>query len=69
MSELQSERAREQSDRDRAFFERIMHDEELGEENVEAVDSDWADFERLFRYFLMILGNFSFSNLKIFDPK
>lgn len=31
-------------------FERIIHDEEFGEENVEQVDSEWADFERFFRY-------------------
>lgn len=30
-------------------FERIIHDEEFGEENVEQVDSEWADFERFFR--------------------
>lgn len=30
--------------------ERIIHDEEFGEEDVELVDSEWADFERFFRY-------------------
>lgn len=30
--------------------ERIIHDEEFGEEDVELVDSEWADFERIFRY-------------------
>lgn len=30
--------------------ERVVHDEEFGEENVEMVDSDWADFERALRY-------------------
>lgn len=30
--------------------DRIIHDEELGEENVELVDSEWADFERALRY-------------------
>lgn len=30
-------------------YERIIHDEEFGEENVELVDSDWADFERALR--------------------
>lgn len=29
--------------------ERIIHDEEFGEEDVELVDSEWADFERFFR--------------------
>lgn len=31
------------------FVERIIHDEEFGEEDVELVDSEWADFERIFR--------------------
>uniref|UniRef100_A0A1A9V008 Uncharacterized protein n=1 Tax=Glossina austeni TaxID=7395 RepID=A0A1A9V008_GLOAU len=26
--------------------ERVIHDEEFGEENVELVDSEWADFEK-----------------------
>lgn len=30
---------------------RIMHDEEFGEENVEQVDSEWADFEKFIREF------------------
>lgn len=30
-------------------YERIIHDEEFGEENVELVDSEWADFERALR--------------------
>lgn len=33
--------------------ERIIHDEEFGEEDVELVDSEWADFERIFRYRLI----------------
>lgn len=33
---------------DRAY-ERIIHDEELGEESVELVDSEWADFEKVLR--------------------
>lgn len=37
------------SDRDRAFFERIIHDEEFGEENVEQVDAEWEDFEKILR--------------------
>lgn len=32
------------------FLERVIHDEERGEENVELVDSEWADFERALRY-------------------
>lgn len=38
-------------DRDRVY-ERIIHDEEFGEENVELVDSEWADFERALRLVL-----------------
>lgn len=30
--------------------DRVIHDEEAGEENVELVDSEWADFERALRY-------------------
>lgn len=30
--------------------DRVIHDAELGEENVELVDSEWADFERALRY-------------------
>lgn len=29
---------------------RVDYHEELGEENVELVDSEWADFERALRY-------------------
>lgn len=29
----------------------VIHDEELGQENVELVDSEWADFERALRYY------------------
>lgn len=32
----------------------VTYDEELGEENVELVDSEWADFERALRYFVII---------------
>lgn len=35
-------------DRDRAV-EKLIHDEEFGEEDVELVDSEWADFERVLR--------------------
>lgn len=31
-------------------LERARYDEELGEENVELVDSEWEDFERALRY-------------------
>ncbi|XP_055592934.1 chloride channel protein 2-like isoform X2 [Uranotaenia lowii] len=31
--------------------ERIIHDEEFGEENVELVDEEWASFERVLREF------------------
>lgn len=37
------------------FDERVMHEEEFGEENVELVDSDWADFEKVLRYANFIL--------------
>lgn len=30
--------------------DRVDHNAELGEENVELVDSEWADFERALRY-------------------
>lgn len=30
--------------------DQVIYDEELGEENVELVDSEWADFERALRY-------------------
>lgn len=33
--------------------DRVIHDAELGEENVELVDSEWADFERALRYVLI----------------
>ncbi|XP_043652474.1 chloride channel protein 2 isoform X7 [Drosophila teissieri] len=33
-------------DRSNQKVERIIHDEEFGEENVELVDSEWADFEK-----------------------
>lgn len=29
--------------------DQVNYDEELGEENVELVDSEWADFERALR--------------------
>ncbi|XP_030373592.1 chloride channel protein 2 isoform X5 [Scaptodrosophila lebanonensis] len=35
--------------RERNKQERIIHDEEFGEENVELVDSEWADFEKFIR--------------------
>lgn len=37
---------------------RVIHDAELGEENVELVDSDWADFEKALRYDHYSFGNF-----------
>ncbi|KXJ80429.1 hypothetical protein RP20_CCG025168 [Aedes albopictus] len=43
------------SDRLRAnsadYTERVFHDEEFGEENVELVDEEWASFERVLRDF------------------
>lgn len=41
---------RDKKDNDKKTAERIIHDEEFGEEDVELVDSEWADFERFFRY-------------------
>lgn len=33
------------------FLERIIHDAgEFGEDNVEQVDEEWAEFERVLRY-------------------
>lgn len=37
--------------------DRVIHDAELGEENVELVDSEWADFERALRYVLAVKLN------------
>lgn len=31
------------------YTERIFHDEEFGEDNVELVDEEWASFERVMR--------------------
>lgn len=31
------------------YTERVFHDEEFGEENVELVDEEWASFERVLR--------------------
>lgn len=43
------ERNRERTDQKQVAIERIIHDEEFGEENVELVDSEWADFEKFIR--------------------
>lgn len=32
----------------------VIHDEDAGEENVELVDSEWADFERALRYSTLV---------------
>lgn len=37
-------------ERGRAVERKLIHDEEFGEEDVELVDSEWADFERVLRY-------------------
>lgn len=42
------ERQREH-ERGRDFLESIIHDAEFGEENVEQVDEEWADFEKVLR--------------------
>jgi hypothetical protein len=39
-------------ERNRDFLERIVHDAgEFGEENVEEIDEEWAEFERALRNF------------------
>lgn len=48
------ERGREhdgrEMERNRDFFERIIHDAgEFGEENVEEIDEEWAEFEKVLR--------------------
>lgn len=35
----------------------VIHDEEFGEENVELVDSEWADFEKFLRYIHTYIHN------------
>ena len=41
----------EKGDRGRDFFERIIHDAgEFGEENVEEIDQEWAEFENFMRW-------------------
>uniref|UniRef100_A0A182SPS8 Uncharacterized protein n=1 Tax=Anopheles maculatus TaxID=74869 RepID=A0A182SPS8_9DIPT len=42
------------------YTERIFHDEEFGEENVELVDEEWASFERVLS--LRFAAGFQFSN-------
>lgn len=37
--------------RESDYRERIIHDEEFGEENVELVDEEWAAFEKVLREF------------------
>lgn len=37
--------------RGREFFERIIHDAgEFGEENVDEIDKEWAEFESFMRW-------------------
>lgn len=37
-------------ERGRDFFERIIHDAgEFGEENVDEIDAEWAEFEKALR--------------------
>lgn len=37
-------------ERGRDFFERIIHDAgEFGEENVDEIDEEWAEFEKVLR--------------------
>lgn len=39
-----------QMERNRDFLERIIHDAgEFGEDNVEEIDEEWAEFERVLR--------------------
>lgn len=38
-------------ERNRDFLERIIHDAgEFGEENVQEIDEEWAEFERVLRF-------------------
>lgn len=40
-----------QMERNRDFLERIIHDAgEFGEENVQEIDEEWAEFERVLRF-------------------
>lgn len=41
---------------DRESIDHSIRDEELGQENVELVDSEWADFEHALRYILYRFG-------------
>lgn len=48
------DRGREHDEREiergREFFERIIHDAgEFGEENVDEIDEEWAEFEKVLR--------------------
>ncbi|XP_067615143.1 chloride channel protein 2 isoform X4 [Eurosta solidaginis] len=43
--------ARDSGSRDRERTRETRYDEEFGEENLEAVDSEWADFEKFLRQF------------------
>lgn len=46
----------EHDDRGRDFLERIIHDAgEFGEENVEQVDREWAEFEKFMRWVWIFL--------------
>lgn len=56
-----SNRSKALSERRPSASERIIHDEEFGEEDVELVDSEWADFERFFRLVVPELFKFSCS--------
>ena len=42
------------NERDRSGRNIIIHDEDFGEDNVEMVDNEWADFERFLRYLICI---------------
>jgi hypothetical protein len=44
------DRGHVEHERGRDFFERIIHDAgEFGEENVDEIDAEWAEFEKALR--------------------
>lgn len=44
------DRGHVEHERGRDFFERIIHDGgEFGEENVDEIDAEWAEFEKALR--------------------
>lgn len=53
-------------ERGRDFFERIIHDAgEFGEENVDEIDQEWEEFEKVLRCVVKILRNPQFPDTLI----